>query len=129
LLVNILRSKIHRATVTDARVDYAGSITIDKALTEEAGLMPHEKVLVVSLDSGERLETYVIEDHRDSGKICMNGAAAKVISKGEKVIIMAFCLLTIEEAQKFEPKIVHVNEKNHVVKGVYIAKNNENCPD
>lgn len=129
MLVSLLRSKIHRATVTNARVDYTGSITIDRVLIEEAGLLPYEKVLVVSLDSGERLETYVIEDERGSGEICMNGAAAKVIGKGEKVIIMAFCLLTIQEAEKFQPKIVHVNEKNHVIKGAYIAKDNENCPN
>ena len=125
MLINLLKSKIHRATVTDARIDYVGSITIDKSLIEEAGIKPYEKVLVSSLDSGERLETCVIEGKSGSGEICLNGAAAKIIKKAEKVIIMAFCLLTEEESVSFQPRIVHVDEKNHIIKGILTAENNE----
>ncbi len=85
-----LRSKIHKARVTEANVDYIGSITIDEELIEKAGLLPGEKVLVVSNTSGERLETYVIAGERGSGIICMNGASAHVIKKGEEIIIMGF---------------------------------------
>lgn len=86
----LIRSKIHKATVTDANVDYIGSITIDEDLIERAGLWPGEKVLVVSNTTGERLETYVIVGERGSGTVCMNGGAAHKIKKGEEVIIMAF---------------------------------------
>jgi aspartate 1-decarboxylase len=127
LLVNLLKSKIHRATVTDARIDYTGSITIDKNLLMEAGILHYEKVMVVSIDSGERLETYVIEGKRGSGEICLNGAAAKIINKGEKVIIMAFCLLTEEQSKNFQPKIVHVDKKNNIVRGILTSENNEEC--
>jgi aspartate 1-decarboxylase len=86
----ILRSKIHKAVVTEADVDYIGSITIDQDLIERAGFMPGEKVLVVSNTTGERLETYVIAGKRGSGEICMNGAAALIIKRGEEIIIMGF---------------------------------------
>lgn len=127
MLISLLKSKIHRATVTDAKVDYIGSITIDKELLAEANMVVFEKVLVVSLDTGERLETYVIEGGRGSGKICLNGAAAKVMSKGEKIIIMSFCLLTEKQAKEFKPKIVHVDEDNNIVKDILTSKNNEEC--
>ncbi|MHB1253160.1 MAG: aspartate 1-decarboxylase [Candidatus Humimicrobiaceae bacterium] len=125
MLISLLKSKIHRATVTDAKVDYIGSITIDKELLAEANMVVFEKVLVVSLDTGERLETYVIEGGRGSGEICLNGAAAKVMSKGEKIIIMSFCLLTEKQAKEFKPKIVHVDEDNNIVKDILTSKNNE----
>lgn len=105
-----LRSKIHRAIVTEANPDYTGSITIDQSLVEKAGLLPGEKVLVVSLTSGARLETYIIIGRKDSGEICMNGAAALLIKKGEKVIIMGFELsdspirstnILVDEQNKF----------------------------
>jgi aspartate 1-decarboxylase len=86
----VLRSKIHKATVTEADVDYIGSITIDQDLIERAGFMPGEKVLVVSNTTGERLETYVIVGKKGSGEICMNGAAALIIKRGEEIIIMGF---------------------------------------
>ncbi|MCE5328750.1 aspartate 1-decarboxylase [bacterium] len=127
MLISLLKSKIHRATVTDARVDYVGSITIDKSLMEEAGIKQYEKVLVASVDSGERLETYVIEGKSGSGEICLNGAAAKIIKKAEKIIIMAFCFLTEEEALNFHPRIIHVDEKNHIIKGILTTENNEDC--
>ncbi|MCL4385370.1 MAG: aspartate 1-decarboxylase [Cyanobacteria bacterium] len=127
MLISLLKSKIHRATVTDARVDYVGSITIDKALMKEAGIFPNEKVLVASINTGSRLETYVIEGKKNSGEICLNGAAAKVIGKGEKVIIMSFCLMDIEEVKDFKPKIVHVDENNNIIKDILTSDNNEEC--
>jgi aspartate 1-decarboxylase len=127
LLISLLKSKIHRATVTNARADYIGSITIDKELLVEAGMIVFEKVLVVSLDTGERLETYIIEGGKGSREICLNGAAAKVMSKGEKIIIMSFCLLTEKQAKEFKPKIVHVDENNNIIKGILISEKNEEC--
>ncbi len=107
-----LRSKIHKARVTEANVDYIGSITIDEELIEKAGLLPGEKVLVVSNTSGERLETYVIAGERGSGMICMNGAAALVIKKGEEIIIMGFEL----SDNPVEAKNILVDENNRFVK-------------
>jgi len=107
-----LRSKIHRATVTEARVDYVGSITIDVELVEKAGFEDGEKVAVWDITNGERLETYVIEGERNSGVICMNGAAARKIEKGHKVIIAGFEL----SDKKIEPKIVLADEKNRFSK-------------
>ena len=107
-----LKSKIHMAFVTQAEVDYIGSITIDSALAEKAGLDEGEKVSVWDVTNGERLETYVIMAERDSGVICINGAAAKKIKKGDKVIIAGFEL----SDKKVEPKIVLVDEKNRFVK-------------
>ena len=107
-----LRSKIHNATVTEANINYIGSITIDKELIEKAGFDNGEKVAVWDITNGERLETYVIEGKRGSGMICMNGAAARKIKKGDKVIIAGF-----ELSDKYiKPKIILVNEKNIFVK-------------
>ena len=108
----LLRSKIHKATVTDAKVEYIGSLEIDQDLIEKAGLWPGEKVLVSSLETGERLETYVIPAKRGSGIICMNGAAAHVIKRGEQVIIMGFEL----SDQPIESKVILVDEKNQFVR-------------
>ncbi len=108
----LLRSKIHKATVTDANVEYIGSLEIDQDLLEKTGLWPGEKVLVSSLDRGERLETYVISAKRGSGIICMNGAAAHVIKQGEQVIIMGFEL----SDQPIESKVILVDEKNQFVR-------------
>ncbi|MEI7615267.1 MAG: aspartate 1-decarboxylase [Actinomycetota bacterium] len=118
MFISLLKSKIHRATVTDARVDYIGSITIDKELLLEAGMIAFEKVLVVSLDTGERLETYIIEGVRGSREICLNGAAARIMNKGELIIIMSFCQLTEKQARKFNPKIVHVDADNNIIKNI-----------
>jgi aspartate 1-decarboxylase len=108
----LLRSKIHKATVTQADLEYVGSITIDKTLIEKAGLWPGEKVLVVSNTSGARLETYVIEGARDSGVICMNGAAAHLITAGDEIIIMGFELTH----EAIEPLMVLVDELNRFVR-------------
>lgn len=108
----VLRSKIHNATVTEANLDYIGSITIDAALIEGAGLWVGEKVLVVSNTSGARLETYVIEGQRDSGVICMNGAAAHLIKRGEQIIVMGFELVSAPT----EPKVILVDANNRVAR-------------
>ena len=114
MILSVLKSKIHRALVTGANIEYMGSISIDKELMEHAGIIPFEKVLVSSLDSGERLETYVIESKRGSGEICLNGAAARKIVKGDRVIILSFALMEESEAASHKPKIVHVDQNNKI---------------
>jgi aspartate 1-decarboxylase len=116
MLVSVLKSKIHRATVTGANIDYMGSISIDSSLMEHANILPYEKVLVVSLDSGERLETYAIEEEKGSGEICVNGAAARRILKGEKVIIISFVAIDPREAAAYHPKILYVDSENRIKK-------------
>jgi aspartate 1-decarboxylase len=108
----LLRSKIHKAIVTEADLNYIGSITIDEELMEKVGLWSGEKVLVASITSGARLETYVLVGERNSGIICMNGAAAHLIKKGEEIIIMGFELTD----KPIEPKIILVDENNKFVK-------------
>lgn len=106
MYLNILKSKIHRVQVTEANLEYVGSITIDEALMEAANIYAGEKVQVVDNTNGARLETYVIAGRRGSGCICMNGAAAHLIHVGDTVIIMAYALMTPEEAVSFKPSIV-----------------------
>ena len=127
MLVCILKSKIHRATVTDAEIEYIGSISIDKNLMEHAKIFPYEKVLVVSLDSGERLETYVIEGKKNSGEICINGAAARKILKGEKIIILSFAYMEEGKALGQLPKIVYVNNKNEITNEENHVEKNDQC--
>ena len=109
MLLNILKSKIHRVKVTEANLDYIGSITIDEALIEAANIYPGERVQVVDNDNGARLETYVIAGKRGSGCICMNGAAAHLIHVGDTIIIMAYAMMTPEEVKDFKPSIVFPN--------------------
>jgi len=106
MLITILKSKIHRVRVTEANLDYVGSITIDEDLMDAAGLVAGEKVQVVDNTNGARLETYTIPGKRGSGEICMNGAAAHLMRPGDIVIIMAYALMTPEEAKTFKPKLV-----------------------
>ncbi len=108
----LLRSKIHNATVTKAHVDYVGSITIDAALVEKAGLMPGERVLVADTNNGARVETYVIVGERDSGQLCMNGAAARLIHRGDQVIVMGFEL----GDEPVDAKKILVDENNRFVR-------------
>jgi aspartate 1-decarboxylase len=112
--VNMCRAKIHRATVTEADLDYEGSITIDEALIEAAGLFDYEQVHVLNLSTGSRVETYVIRGTRNSGTICLNGAAARLGSKGDTVIIIAYAFVPQENASKFRPKIVLVDADNKI---------------
>ena len=112
--LTMLKSKIHRATVTEADVDYVGSITIDADLLDAAGLLEYEKVAVADVTNGARLETYTIAGERASGIVCLNGAAAKLINKGDTVIIMAYADMTEEEAKAFSPKVVFVDKSNRI---------------
>lgn len=105
-MLQILKSKIHRATVTEARLDYIGSITIDRDLLDAAGIFPGERVFIVDNNNGERFDTYAIEGPRGSGVICLNGAAARKVQVGDVVIIMAYALMTPEEASSFSPKVI-----------------------
>lgn len=114
MLLTILKSKIHRATVTQAELHYVGSITIDQTLMRAANLREHEKVQVVNNNNGERFETYVITGEAGSGVICLNGAAARRAAVGDTVIIMAYAQMTPEEADQFKPALVHPDEKNRL---------------
>lgn len=115
MIRQLLKSKIHRATVTEASVDYVGSITIDADLMERADIVPYEKVLVADVDNGARLETYTIEGPRGSGVVCMNGAAALLVGRGDRVIIMSFADYNEEEATRHRPRVVFVDEDNKPV--------------
>jgi aspartate 1-decarboxylase len=115
MLLNMFHGKIHRATVTEACLEYMGSITIDSELLELSGIMPGERVQIVDNNNGSRLETYVIAGERGSGVICLNGAAARKVVVGDTVIIIAYALMTPEEAAGFEPKVVMVDENNRPV--------------
>ena len=106
MLIEILKSKLHCVTVTEANINYMGSITIDEDLMDAAGLIAGEKVQVVDNNNGERFETYVIRGERSSGCICLNGAAARKVLVGDTVIIMAFALMDPDEARAFQPKVV-----------------------
>ena len=111
----ILKAKIHRATVTDAQVDYEGSITIDEELMRAADLLPWEKVLIANLNNGSRIESYAIPGEAGSGTICMNGGAAKYAQRGDLVIIMTFAVMTEEEIERHQPKVVYVDKQNRIL--------------
>ena len=106
MFIQVLKSNIHRVTVTDARLDYIGSITIDADLLDAAGIIPGERVFIVDNNNGSRLDTYTIAGERGSGTICLNGAAARMVQPGDIVIIMAYATITPEEAKDFSPKII-----------------------
>ena len=110
----MLKGKIHRATVTEADLSYIGSLTLDEDLIDAAGFREYEKIQVLDITNGNRIETYIICGTRGSGKVCINGAAAHLIHKDDLVIIVSYCQLDDEEAQNHVPKIVHVNTKNKV---------------
>jgi len=108
----MMKSKIHRATITDANLDYVGSITIDLDLMEAADLLPYEQVHVVDVNNGARFETYVIEGEPGSGAMCVNGAAARLVQPGDKVIVISYGTYEAQEIESFEPTTVHVAEDN-----------------
>ena len=108
----MLKSKIHRATVTGADLNYEGSITIDKELLEKADIKPYEQVQIYNISNGERFETYVIEGDRGSGEICLNGAAARLVHKGDLIIIASYVMVPEEKVGSFKPKYVFVDEFN-----------------
>lgn len=113
--IQVLKSKIHRVRVTQADLNYIGSITIDANLMEAAGLIEHEKVQVVNIHNGERLETYVIKGRRNSGTICLNGPAARRVQVGDLVIILSYALMDFEEAKSFKPSVIFPTEQNKLV--------------
>ena len=104
--IEVVKSKIHQVTVTDADLNYIGSITIDEALMEASNIIEGEKVQVVNINNGERLETYVIKGERNKGEICLNGPAARKVQKGDEIIIISYCKMDFEEAKKFKPVIL-----------------------
>ena len=116
MVLNMLKGKIHRATVTQAEVDYIGSITIDQQLMDAAGILEYEKVQVADVETGSRLETYVISGEPGSGVICLNGAAAHLVTPGDKVIIMCYAQMTPEEARENQPRVVFVDEHNKIAR-------------
>lgn len=111
----MMHGKIHRATVTDANVDYVGSITLDPDLLDAAGMLPHEQVHVLDLENAARFVTYTIEGRRGSGEVVINGAAAKLVRIGDRVIIIAYAEMEDSEARTLRPRVVHVDERNRVI--------------
>lgn len=109
---SMMKSKIHRATITDVNLAYEGSVTIDRDLMDAADLYPYEKVHVLDIDNGERFETYVIEGRRGSGDMCINGAAARLVSVGDKIIVISYASYDESELVGYEPAIVKVDENN-----------------
>lgn len=116
MTITMLKSKIHRATVTEARVDYVGSITIDENLMDEAGIFEYEKVQVVDVNNGSRFETYTIKGERGSGIICLNGAAAHCSKVGNKIIIMSYADMEPSEAKETKPTVIFVNDDNKIIR-------------
>lgn len=125
--VTMLKSKIHRAVVTEAKLNYVGSITVDIELLEAAGIYEYEKVQVVDVESGSRLETYTIAGERGSGIVCLNGAAARLVQPGDHVIIMAYCELDDTEVNKHEPKVVFVGDNNKIDKITTYERHGDIC--
>ena len=114
--ITLLKAKIHRAVVTQADLDYVGSITIDSNLLQESGILEYEKVEIADIDNGNRFETYAIAGEAGSGVICLNGAAAKCVNVGDKIIIMAYAYMTPEEANSHKPTVLFVDEHNKIVR-------------
>ncbi|MGN0465631.1 MAG: aspartate 1-decarboxylase [Lachnospiraceae bacterium] len=112
--LSILKSKIHRATVKQAELDYVGSITVDEELLEQSGICEYEKVQIVDINNGARFETYTIAGERGSGMICLNGAAARCVSTNDKIIIMCYASMTPEEAKTHKPTVVFVDDENKI---------------
>lgn len=116
MTVTMLKGKIHRAIVKEASLDYVGSITIDPILMKAAGILEYEKVQVVNVNNGNRFETYTISGEENSGMICLNGAAARMAQVGDRVIIMAYCEMTPQEAENHKPYVVFVDKNNQISK-------------
>lgn len=114
--IEMLKAKIHRATVVQAELDYVGSITVDEALLEASGIMEYEKVQIVDVNNGSRFETYTIAGERGSGMICLNGAAARQVSAGDKIIIMCYATMTPEEAKEHKPTVIFVGDDNQIIR-------------
>ena len=125
--ITLLKGKIHRATVVQAELDYVGSITVDEELMEAAGIIEYEQVQIVDVNNGSRFSTYVIAGERGSGMICLNGAAARQVSVGDKIIIMCYAQMTPEEAEAHSPKVVFVDDNNRVSKITRYEKHGKLC--
>ena len=125
--ITLLKSKIHRAKVTQADIDYVGSITIDSELLSEAGIVEYEKVQIADINNGNRFETYTIAGEKGSGIICLNGAAAKCVNVGDTIIIMAYADMTPEEAGTHKPTVLFVDEENRIVRKANYEKHGKLC--
>jgi aspartate 1-decarboxylase len=115
MLIHVLKSKIHRAKVTQAELNYVGSITIDEDLLDASGIIENEKVQIVDINNGERFETYAIKGERGSGMICLNGAAARLVQVGDVIIIMSYAIMEMEEAKQHKPKVVFPDAHNKLI--------------
>ena len=113
--IEVVKSKIHKVTVTEANLDYIGSITIDENLMQEANIIENEKVQIVNLNNGERLETYVIKGEKKSGKICINGPAARKVSVGDIIIIISYASMAFEEAKTFKPRKIFPDTNTNIL--------------
>lgn len=116
MLITMLKGKIHRATVQQAALDYVGSITVDSDLLEKSGILEYEQVQIVNINNGSRFETYTIAGEKGSGQICLNGAAARCASVGDKIIIMSYAQMTPEEGKNTPPRVVFVDEDNKITR-------------
>jgi aspartate 1-decarboxylase len=125
MTITMLKGKIHRATVVQAELDYVGSITVDEDLLDVAGILEYEKVQIVDINNGSRFETYTIAGERGSGLICLNGAAARCVQVGDKVIIMSYCEMNGEEAKSHKPTVVFVDDRNKVKEVAHYEKHGE----
>lgn len=125
MTIEMLKGKIHRATVKQAELDYVGSITVDLDLLEASGIYEYEKVQIVDINNGSRFETYTIAGKRGSGMICLNGAAARCVSVGDKIIIMAYASVTLQEAKEFQPTVVFVDDENKITRTTHYEKHGQ----
>lgn len=123
--ITMLKGKIHRATVVQAELNYVGSITVDPVLMDAAGILEYEKVQIVDVENGSRFETYTIAGEPASGMICLNGAAARQVQVGDHIILMAYCDMTPQEAENHRPKVVFVDDENHVKQVSFYEKHGE----
>lgn len=128
MLINMLKGKIHRATVVQAELNYVGSITVDPELMDAAGILEYEYVQIVDVENGNRFETYTIAGEPGSGMICLNGAAARQVAVGDHVIIMSYAQMTPEEAKKHKPHVVFVDNKNQILQVSRYEKHGELSP-
>lgn len=123
--IEMLKGKIHRACVTEAKLNYVGSITVDEELLEASGILEYEKVQIVDIDNGNRFETYTIAGEKGSGVMCLNGAAARCVQVGDSIILMAYCRVNNEEAKDHRPRVVFVNKENKIEKITSYEKHGE----
>ncbi len=116
MIIEVLKSKIHRAKITQTELHYVGSITLDEDLMDAANLIENEKVQIVNINNGERFETYVIKGDRGSGMVCLNGPAARKAQRGDLVIVISYCQMDFEEAKKHQPTLAYPDDNNRVIK-------------